>query len=45
METHLSIKFSKKDFGRILTLKSVRRTLVTGLIYDPRTNKRFDIAS
>ena len=32
VETHLSIKFSKKDFGGILRPKSVRRTLVIGLI-------------
>ena len=43
-ETHLSIKFSKKNFGGILRPKSVRRTLVIGLIYVPRANKQFDIA-
>ena len=43
-ETHLSIKFSKKDFGGILRPKSVRRTLLIGLIYGPRANKQFDIA-
>ena len=44
VETHLSIKFSKKDFGGILEPKSVRRTLVIGLIYGTRANKQFDIA-
>ena len=43
-ETHLSIKFLKKDFGGILRPKSVRRTLVIGLIYEPRGNKQSDIA-
>ena len=43
-ETHLSIKISKKYFGGILRLKSVRRTLVIGLIYGPKANKQFDIA-
>ena len=33
VETHLSIKLSKKNFGGILRPKSVRRTLVIGLIY------------
>ena len=44
VETHLSIKLSKKNFGGILRLKSVRRTLVIGLIYGPNANKQFDIA-
>ena len=44
VQTHLSIKLSKKNFGGILSPKSVRRTLVTGLIYGPRANKQFDIA-
>ena len=43
LETHLSIKLSKKNFGGILRPKSVRRTLVTGLIYGLRANKQFDI--
>ena len=43
-ETHLLIKFSKKNFGGILRPKSVRRTLVIGLIYGPRANKQFGIA-
>ena len=43
-ETHLSIKFSNKNFGRILRPKSVRITLVIGPIYGPRANKQFDIA-
>ena len=43
VETHLSIKLSKKNFGGILGPKSVRRTLVTGLIYGLRANKQFDI--
>ena len=38
-ETHLSIKLRK-----ILRPKSVRKTLVIGLIYGPRANKQFDIA-
>ena len=38
------IKFSKKNFGGILRFKSVRRTLVIGLIYWLRANKLFDIA-
>ena len=44
VETHLSIKLSKKNFGGILRIKSVRRTLVIGLIYEPKANKQFDIA-
>ena len=44
METHLSTKLSKKNFGGILRPKSVRRTLVIGLICGPRANKQFDIA-
>ena len=43
-ETHLSIKFSNKNFGWILRPKFVRITLVIGLIYGPRANKQFDIA-
>ena len=43
-ETHLSIKFSNKNFGGILRPKSVRRTLVIVLIYGPRANKQFDVA-
>ena len=43
VETHLSIKLSKKNFEGILRPKSVRRTLVMGLIYEPRENKQFDI--
>ena len=43
VETHLSIKLSKKNFGGILRLKSVRRILVMGLIYGPRANKQSDI--
>ena len=39
IEMHLSIKL-----GGILRPKSVRRTLVIGLIYGPRANKQFDIA-
>ena len=39
VEIHLSIKLRG-----ILRLKSVRRTLVIGLIYGPITNKPFDIA-
>ena len=39
VETHLSIKLRE-----ILRPKSVRRTLVIGLIYGPRANKQFDIA-
>ena len=42
-KVHLSIKFSKKNFGGILRLKSGRRTLAIGLIYGPRANKQFDI--
>ena len=44
VETHLSIKLSKKNFGRILRPKSVRRAMVIGLIYGRRANKQFDIA-
>ena len=43
-ETHSSIKLSEKNFGGILSPKSVRRTLVIGLIYGLRANKQFDIA-
>ena len=43
VETHLSIKLSKKNFGGIMRLKSVRGILVMGLIYGPRANKQFDI--
>ena len=39
VETHLSIKLRE-----ILRPKSVRRTLVMGLIYGPTANKQFDIA-
>ena len=35
---HLSMKLRG-----IVRPKSVRRTLVTGLIYGPRANKQFDI--
>ena len=42
--THLSIKFLKDDFGTMLWLKSLRRTLVLGLIYGLRANKQFDKA-
>ena len=45
VEVHLSVKLSKKTFGRILRPKSVRRTLVIGLIYGPRANKQFYMAS
>ena len=41
---HLSVKFSKRHFGGMLRPKSVRDTLVIGLIYGPRANKKFDIA-
>ena len=44
VEMYLSIKLSKMNFGGILRPKSVRRTLVTGLIYGPRANKQFDMA-
>ena len=44
VKTQLSIKLSKKNFGGILWPKSVRRTLVIGLIYGPRANKQFDTA-
>ena len=40
----ISIKPSKKNFGGTLRPKSVRRTLVMGLIYGPRANKQFDSA-
>ena len=43
VETHLSIKLSKKNFGGILRPKSVRRILVTGLVYGLRANKQLDI--
>ena len=43
VETHLSVKLSKKNFGGILRPKSVRRTLVTGLICGLRANMQFDI--
>ena len=43
VQTHLSIKLSKKNFRGILRAKSVRRTLVIGLIYEPRANKQFDL--
>ena len=39
VEMHLSIKLRG-----ILKPKSVRKTLVMGLIYGPRANKQFDIA-
>ena len=39
IEMHLSIKLRG-----ILRPKSVRKTLVMGLIYGPRANKQFDIA-
>ena len=39
VEMHLYIKLRG-----IVRLKSVRRTLVIGLIYEPRANKQFDIA-
>ena len=39
VETHLSIKLRG-----ILRPKSVRKTLVIGLIYGSRANKQFDIA-
>ena len=44
VETHLSIKPSKKNVGGMLRPKSARRTLVIRLIYGPRANKRFAIA-
>ena len=44
VEMYLSSKFSKKNFGRILRPKPVRRPLVTGLSYGPRANKQFDMA-
>ena len=48
VKTQLSIKLSKKNFGGILRNtecpKSVRRTLVMGLIYGPRANKQFDFS-
>ena len=40
VETHLSIELSKKNFGGTLRPKSVRRTLVIGLIYRSRENKQ-----
>ena len=43
VQTHLSIKLSKKNFRGILRPKSVGRTLVIGLIYGPRANKQFDM--
>ena len=36
VETHLSIKLSKKNFGGILRPKSVTRTLNKGLMRGPR---------
>ena len=39
VETHLSMKLRG-----ILRPKSVRRTLIMGLMYGPRANKQFDIA-
>ena len=39
VEMHLSIKLRA-----ILRPKSVRRTFVKGLIYEPRANKQFDMA-
>ena len=44
VEMHLSIKFSKKNFGGILRPKPVRRTLAMGLIYGSRATKQFEIA-
>ena len=44
VETHLSIKLSKKNFGGILRPKSVRRTLVMGANLWARANKQSDIA-
>ena len=41
--TDVEIRLSIKLRG-ILRPKSVRRTLVIGLIYGPRANKQFDIA-
>ena len=38
VDMHLSMKLRG-----IVRPKSVRRTLVTGLIYGPRANKQFDI--
>ena len=43
VQTHLSIKLSKKNFREVLRAKSVRRTLVIGLIYGPRATKQFDM--
>ena len=43
VETHLAINLSKKNFGGILRLKSVRGILDIGLIYGPRANKQFEI--
>ena len=36
VETHLSIKLSKKNFGGILRPESVTRTLIKGLMHGPR---------
>ena len=36
VETHLSIKLSKKNFAGILRPKSVTRTLIKGLMHGPR---------
>ena len=44
VETHLTVKFSKKNFGGIVRPKSVRRPLVTGLIHRLTANEQFDIA-
>ena len=41
---HVSIKLSKKNFRGILRPKSVRRTLIIALIYEPRASKQFDKA-
>ena len=38
------MKLSKKNFEGILRPKSVRRTLVMGLMYGPRANMQSDIA-
>ena len=44
VEAHLSIiKILKEELRRDTEPKSVRRTLVIGLIYGPRANKQFDI--
>ena len=42
MSTDIDMHLSMKLRG-ILRPKSVRRTLVIGLIYGPRANKQFDI--